>query len=207
MEFLYKHAKNFIAGKDTYWPALQGIYFDGKSAIMSDGYVSFMIKNYPSLKRVVEPKTGRDIPVDYPNVMQAMPKKFIAEISFAQYLSSWIKVVKIGADIVKGENTTNAVRLHFNGDKLTLYAQNISSHISMQGLLPFDKSSAQTSIDGTFNAKYLLHTLNAFKDLGSAALQFKFAQNMAVLESGQALALIGGVKEDALKRRHENVTA
>lgn len=169
---------------------------------MSNGHLLFIIKDYSSPKRIMEPKTGREVQEVYPDYEKCIPKEYLAELSFASYLSDWIRIIKIGAEIAKA----NGVYLCLSDTSFAIYARNAKDRISMQAALQFDDSS-RASIGIAVDAKYLLNILNVFKDLKDSTLKLKFGKNMIAVESESAFALLCGLSKSHTELRYGDVTA
>lgn len=202
MEILYKHAKYLVADKNTNNPVLEGIYFNGESAIMSNNHLLFILKDCPSQKRIAELKTGREIQGEYPDFGKVTPKVYLAELSFAPYLKDWIRIIKIGAEIAKA----NGVYLCLRETDFAIYARNAEDRISMQAALQFNEST-RASVGVAVDAKYLLNILNVFKDLKDKDLKLKFAKNIIAIESESAFALLMGLSKKYTEARYGDVTA
>lgn len=202
MEILYRHAKNFVAGKDETKQALRGICFTGESAVMCNRHLIFILKDYPAPKRIAEPKTGQEILDEYPSVWNVIPEKFLTQITFRQYLAQWQDCFRICADVTKGIDAHNCIQMLLDGAGLKVQARNSDREMTMDCILPAEKITECETLKRYYNAKYLLNILAIFKDLGGPTLQMKVAEKITVFESERAVAAVFGIEPSSAENRY-----
>lgn len=195
MQLLFKYATKFTSDTCTN-PALKGIYFDGDSAYVSDGHVLLILKDQPSIKKLIDPVTGALIDMPYMDCQRVIPKKFQAEI-YIQYsdLAKWVSQSKIFCNLLKGSRDLPAICLCCNAKDLKAHVKDREGSFQYTCLLPASRlENKDLKIKMLLNPSYLYHAMSFFKELkaGTVKMQFSDAASnpILVLESGPAMIII-----------------
>lgn len=155
---ILKHAKNFISAADK--PIFQGINFDGKRAVVTNGAVLVIANNYPSEKKTVHYKTGAMIDGIYPDVTRCVPEN--CETTFdIKDLKEWIRVLKIAIAVSTDSYPSNTCRLDINAGFVVLVSTGLNSKFETDLATTLAKGNLKSI---SFSAKYLHDILAFFKD-------------------------------------------
>lgn len=165
MQALFKHAKNFVGGSR---PIFEGIYYDGKSAYVTDEHVLIKVEHYPTMETgIFHYKTNKPIAGTYPNVDLFIPKQFKTELILQQeQIKAWERALKPA--LLIANKTYYEASFCSADNQITMRVTNEGS--KYETTLPAFSDSAFDFETILLNCKYLSNILAFFKDCGAGLI-------------------------------------
>jgi len=162
---LFKHAKNFVC-KTQDRPLFNGIYFDGKRAIVTNTNLAVIVNDMPFKKQIIHFKTGAVIQGNFPDVDKVMPKSTEFNTEFTD-IDQFIKSLKIGRSLDPKNGYGSICTLE--GTNFSAHCEEMNFTSSLTGIV-LDKINPKIA----FSGKYMYDILIFFKDCGVKVVTIGF---------------------------------
>jgi DNA polymerase III sliding clamp (beta) subunit (PCNA family) len=169
-----KHAEKITKSASASRPILKGVHHaKGGTLMVTDSRRLYQAKNAHSnqLDEVVDPKTGRSIDGNYPDVSRLIPgkndAKFTVRIAVKESVDAFAALLKSNYVAGKYKAVTKA-HVNDNGEiAFTVENQYMTSSYTVG------------SIDGepgelAFDTSFMVDALNLFKAVGATELEFRY---------------------------------
>ena len=175
MQALLKHAKNFVA-KDDRRPYLEGIYFDGKSAYVSDGHVFVKVEHYPVTETgIFHYKTNKPIETVYPNMDKVIPQQFKTEfVLTSSQIRVWKKALKLA--LLIADKVYHMVEFNSANDQINMRITNEGTAYRTTLPVTGDRPDFETI---SLSCKYLSDIFAFFGDCGASIIRISINSRLS----------------------------
>lgn len=193
-----KHAEKVTKSAPASRPALKGVYHAPDGTL----YVTDSCRLYAAQgahsnveeDSIIEPKTGRTISGNYPDVSKLIPDrsaaKLIARLTIKEAFDAFNALLKVNQVVGKGHERVNAKPVD-DGEKIAFIVENPVMTARYEA--PVQEGELE---ELTFNTTFMVDALRLFKDAGVTNAELRFYGDLRpfTITDGSLLALISPIR-------------